>query len=54
MVNQTSIYSGASLFQEAFPLSNFICSDNDGLIFVPSNLDPAELVTTSAYITHQT
>jgi hypothetical protein len=53
MVNQTSIYSGASLFQEAFPLSNFICSDNDGLIFVPSNLDPAELVTTSAYITHQ-
>jgi hypothetical protein len=53
MVTQTSIYSGASLFQEAFPISNFICSDNDGLIFVPSNSDPSELVTTAAYITHQ-
>jgi hypothetical protein len=53
MVSSTSIYKGAALLQDGLPNSNFICSDNDGLIFVPSNLDPAELVTTEAYITHQ-
>jgi hypothetical protein len=53
MVSQTSVFSGASLFQEGLPISNFLCSDNDGLIFVPSNSDPSELVTTQAFVTHQ-
>ena len=51
MVAQTSKYKGAALLQEDLPNSNFICSDNDGLIFMPS--DPLETVTTEAYVTHQ-
>jgi hypothetical protein len=51
MVSSTSIYKGAALLQDGLPNSNFICSDNDGLIFMPS--DPLETVTTEAYVTHQ-
>jgi len=50
MVSKTVTYLGVSLLQEDMPMSNFISSDADGLVFSPSNTD--QPVEAEAYVTY--